>query len=355
MTRPHDGRVGGAADLAVTAPAVSSPPGHGTAGVPLTERILSRLPGPRLAWMLCWALVPWLNLAAVGVLGAADWTGTGAPPTGELLNRTAVSCAILLSLWGAARLTDNLQRVGAALTEVVEQDESDVRALFRGMDSTVAPLLLTAAGVLVLPLDEALTGEPRAAVIQGATWVIVGIPLWTAIWVYLTLQLGFNRLGRGHLTLHGYRGDRSLGLRPVGRLAFTGFWMLIGSVGPLVLTNASDTPGVILGIAVLLVGLGLFFLSLRRLNRQMVVVKQRELDLARDLYMQAYDKVRNQPTLEVLQGQVSLLNAAEALEKRAERIQEWPFDEATFARVITIASSAAATIIARMLLDPVGL
>jgi len=106
---------------------------------------------------------------------------------------------------------------------VVEQDESDVRALFRGMDSTVAPLLLTAAGVLVLPLDEALTGEPRAAVIQGATWVIVGIPLWTAIWVYLTLQLGFNRLGRGHLTLHGYRGDRSLGLRPVGRLAFTGF------------------------------------------------------------------------------------------------------------------------------------
>ena len=25
-------------------------------------------------------------------------------------------------------------------------------------------------------------------------------------------------------------------------LAFTGFWVLVGSVGPLVLTNASDTP-----------------------------------------------------------------------------------------------------------------
>ena len=352
MTSSHDGRVGGAAELAVTAPAASSPPG-GTSGVPLTERILSRLPGPRLAWMLVWALVPWANLVAVRVSGAAEWTG--APPVAEVLNRAAVSCAILLSLWGAARLTDNLRRVGVALTEVVEQDEGDVRALFRGMDSTVAPLLLTAAGVLVLPLDEALTGEPRAALIQGATWVIVGIPLWTAIWVYVTLQLGFNRLGRGHLTLHGYRGDRSLGLRPVGRLAFTGFWMLIGSVGPLVLTNASDTPGVLLGITVLAVGVGLFFLSLHRLNRQMVVVKQRELDLARGLYMQAYAKVREQPTLEMLQGQVGLLNAAEALEKRAERIQEWPFDEATFARVITIASSAAATIIARFLLDPIGL
>jgi hypothetical protein len=71
--------------------------------------------------------------------------------------------------------------------------------------------------------------------------VIVGIPLRPAVWVYLTLQLGFDRLGRGHLNPARYRGDRSLGLRPVGRLAFTGFWMLVGSVGPLVLTNASDT------------------------------------------------------------------------------------------------------------------
>jgi hypothetical protein len=192
-------------------------------------------------------------------------------------------------------------------------------------------------------------------VIRAVTWVIIGIPLWTAVWVYLRLQRGFDRLGRGHLTLLGYRGDRSLGLRPVGRLAFTGFWMLIGSVGPMVLTNASDLPGVILGVAVLAVGVGLFFLSLRRLNRRMVAVKQRELTLARDLYMQAYETVRDQPTLEVLQGQVGLLNAAEALEKRAERIQEWPFDEATFARVVTIASSAGATIIARFLLDPIGL
>ena len=42
----------------------------------------------------------------------------------------------------------------------------------------------------------------------------------------------------------------------MGRLAFTGFWMLIGSVGPLVLTNASDPPGVILEVAVLAVGVG---------------------------------------------------------------------------------------------------
>jgi acyl-CoA reductase-like NAD-dependent aldehyde dehydrogenase len=87
----------------------------------------------------------------------------------------------------------------------------------------------------------------------------------------------------------------------------------------------------------------------------MVAVKQRELERAVDLYRQAYQPVRDEPTLEVLQRQTALLSAAEALEKRAERIQEWPFDEATFARVVTITSSVAAVVIARIILDPVGL
>jgi hypothetical protein len=43
------------------------------------------------------------------------------------------------------------------------------------------------------------------------------------------------------------------------------------------------------------------------------------------------------------------------LERRAERILVWPFDEATFARVVAIASSVTAGIIARLLLEPVGL
>jgi hypothetical protein len=38
---------------------------------------------------------------------------------------------------------------------------------------------------------------------------------------------------------------------------------------------------------------------------------------------------------------------------RADRIQEWPFDEATFARVVAIASMA--TIITSLILNPVGL
>ena len=321
---------------------------------PLTERILSRLPGSRLAWILVWSLVPWVNVAIVLASGGLEWDTT-ADLTSELLNRAAVSVAVLLSLWGAARINRDLSRLRITLTDAVEQERPDVERIFRGIDSTAGPLLLTAAVAVVLPLDEALRGDAGAAILQAATWLVFGIPVSTAVWVYLALQLGLDRLGRGHLTLRPYSGDRTLGLEPVGGLAFTGFWMLFGAVTPIVLTSSADLPTVIVGSLVLLVALCLFFLSVRGLHRQMTSIKHRELHRAASLYSQAYEKVQENPTLEVLEQQTPLLNAAENLEKRAERIQAWPFDEPTFARVATIATSAVATIVARMLLAPTGL
>ena len=60
--------------------------------------------------------------------------------------------------------------------------------------------------------------------------------------------------------------------------------------------------------------------------------------------------MRAEGTLEALERRSSLLSAAEALEKRAERIQEWPFDEGVFARVVAISSTVVAAILARLLL-----
>jgi hypothetical protein len=49
----------------------------------------------------------------------------------------------------------------------------------------------------------------------------------------------------------------------------------------------------------------------RGLHRQMIAVRERELELARGLYMQTYQQVRDQLTLEVLERQAGLLKAAE--------------------------------------------
>jgi hypothetical protein len=348
-------RAAGVGDGSPTADATvnstGEPAGH---TAPLTERILSRLPGSRVGWIIVWSLVPWANIAIILVAGGLEWNTT-AGLSAELLNRAAVSVAVLLSLWGAARLNRDFIRLRVTLTAAVEQERPDVDRIFRGIGSTAGPLLLTAAVAVVLPLDETLRGDAAAAILQAATWLLFGIPLSTAVWVYLALQLGLDRLGRGHLTLRPYSGDRTLGLEPVGGLAFTGFWMLFGAVAPLVLTSFADLPTVIVGSTVLVVAFSLFFLSVRGLHRQMTAIKHRELQRAVFLYSQAYAKVDENPTLDVLEEQSPLLNAAENLEKRAERIRAWPFNEPTFAWVATIGTSVVAIIVARVLLAPTGL
>jgi hypothetical protein len=194
-----------------------------------------------------------------------------------------------------------------------------------------------------------------SAVLRGATWIVIGIALWTFLWTYASLQLGLNRVGRERLLPDAVPVDPGLGVRPLGGVAFMGLWMLFAWLVPVLLTGLPDVVGVILGLLVLSAGLAAFFLSLLRLHRQMVEVKATELAIARELYARAYEPVRTARTLDALEQQQGLLGAADGLEKRAHAIHEWPIDEGIFARVVTIATSVTAIAVARLILDPLGL
>ena len=87
----------------------------------------------------------------------------------------------------------------------------------------------------------------------------------------------------------------------------------------------------------------------------MIKVKKQELEVARRLYAEAYEPVRQDPTLKSLERQHSLLGAADALEKRARAIHDWPREEGTWAWVIGIATSVVAIACARLVLTPLGL
>jgi hypothetical protein len=166
---------------------------------------------------------------------------------------------------------------------------------------------------------------------------------------------GLNRLGRRCLVPESVPVDPGLGLQPLGRIATTGLWMLLIWLVPVLLTGLPDVAGFVVGMLVLAAALATFFLSLVGLHRQMVEVKTGELAIARELYEQAYKPVHDARTLEVLETQRSLLGAADALEKRANAIHEWPFDEGTVTRVITITTSVIAITIGRLILGPFGL
>jgi hypothetical protein len=91
------------------------------------------------------------------------------------------------------------------------------------------------------------------------------------------------------------------------------------------------------------------------LHRQMLEVKGDELALARVLYAEAYAPVRDERPLDALDRQRSLLSAADALEKRADAIHDWPIGERTWAWVIGLATSVVAITAGRVVVTAVGL
>lgn len=294
-------------------------------------------------WIVLWALVPALNAGANLLLDRDSrspiWEQRGVLVA---LNYAILTVSILITIWGVRRLAERL--------ESLRRSEP-----FRAMNNVAAPLFLSAATAAAFGLSTGVADGWAPGLLRAVTWLLVGLPLWTYLWTYVVLHLGLDRLGREQLVPDAVNVDPGLGLRPLGGVAFMGLWMLLVWLAPLVLTGLPDVVGVVIGLLVLAGALGVFFLSLFRLHRQMVEVKARELEIARRLYGEAYQPVRRAPTLEALDNQRGLLGAADALEKRAQSIHEWPIDEGTLARVLTIATSVVAITVARLILDPLGL
>lgn len=319
----------------------------------VSDRVLDRLPGSRVAWIGAWATIPWLNAGANLLLGQERTS-----PVWEqgavlvVLSYVAVSFAIVVSLWGASHITRRLEALYQTTSTIADGEPSE---LFRGMNSVVGPVVGAGAAAILFGASTVVRDGWAAGALRGATWFVVGLALFSFIWTYASLLLGLDRLGRARLVPGMVHVDPGLGLRPLGNLATSGLWMLLAWIVPVLLTGLPDVIGAVAGMSVLAAVLAAFFLSLFRIHRQMVEVKASELVIARDLYAQAYEPVREARTLEALERQRRLLGAADALEKRARDIHEWPFSERTPTLVITIATSVTAMTIGRLILDPLGL
>ena len=316
---------------------------------PLTERVLGRLPGSSWVWIIAFAAVPWINAGINLLLGTERTSAVWEQSTAFIVaNYAALSFATGFTFWASGRLTRLLEPIRRASPESAGEP-------FRGMNNARWPLVIAVGTDLVFGIVTFFQVGWEEAVIRGTTWLVIGIPLWTFVWTYASLLLGLNRVGRQRLVPDTLHVDPGLGVQALGRLAATGLWMMLIWLVPVLLTGLPDLAGFILGTLVLGGVLGVFFLSLAGLHGQMAEVKRSELAIARDLYAQAYRPVRETPNLETLEAQRSLLAAADALEKRANAIHEWPFDDATVTRVLTITTSVIAITIGRLILDPFGL
>jgi ABC-type multidrug transport system fused ATPase/permease subunit len=166
--------------------------------------------------------------------------------------------------------------------------------------------------------------------------------------------LGLARLGRARLALDPFPQDRTLGLGPVGSIAFTGFALLFAIAVPIVIADLDDSLTTTIALLVLLVSVPVFFLSMWRLHRQMTEAKTRYIEEARRLYAAAYEPVRTNPTVETLRQQSDALSAAQALEDRAHKILEWPISEGVTAVIAVIFVGVVTSLIVRVIFIAAG-
>lgn len=324
------------------------------AALPLTSRVLRSLPGSTGAWRLAWGLAPVAQAAVITPLA----TEAGLNPYGWALFAVAIPFNLVLTfcivhaLWASERLVAGARALRPALERTADAPHRDP---FAGIDAARPPVVATVVIVAALAFDALRRSTVPIVLVMATFEVVTYLPIITWVWTFVMLMVGLRRLGRERLGLDTYGGDRSLGLRPVGRLAATGFWAFVANLVPILALNVTYPLGLGLGLACFLAGVIAFFLSLHGLHRQMLAVKRAAVARAQTLYADAYAPLRLDATLETLQRQSPLLGAAEALERRAEGIQTWPFTNAILARILLIASSVFTAIVTRLTLNSVGL
>jgi cbb3-type cytochrome oxidase subunit 3 len=323
--------------------------------LPLTERLLGRLPGPRLAWVLAWAAAP----IAAGLLPSAYLATVGIKPlTVRLLIGLVFAYEVVLAVWAVGRFSRERDTVQRSVDQLAAHPEQAATPVFGGMASTWGPLALTLLFVAVTVWRTAVLGGLWAALRWLPVALLVNLPLLTAVWVYLALLLGLNRLGRRTLSLTAFPQDLSLGLGAVGRLAITAFWIYGAGFAPVLLVNFANPLGLLLLLGLFLLGVLVFFGCLQGLHRQLLAARRHYLEWAGQLYARAYEPIRS-GSLAAMGEQAQLLQAAEVVQRRAEAIQRWPFQQRRLVQIAgivgTVVTFVITGIITRLVLVRLGL
>lgn len=315
------------------------------------QRLMRRFPGPKVLWGLLIASVPvaaaWLPSSYIATVGDASLER-------RLLAGAVFGYAVALSIFAVGYFESRVHEVRGSLDELTPgHADTD---LFAGYSSALGPILLTAAFVVVTVGRTIMLTDFATGLAWLPISVVTNVPLMAAFWLYVVVLLGLRRLSRQTLSLEAFPEDSSLGLAPVGRLAYTAFWIFVAASAPILVVNAGYTARLALTLGVFVVGLVVFFASLWGLHRQLVSARQEHIARARRLYSQAYEPVRSD-SADALARQANVLLAAKAIEEEAQSIQKWPFDDRRFkevaAVIVTVVTFSITGIVTRLIYENV--
>jgi hypothetical protein len=316
-------------------------------GIPITERMLRRIPGPRWVLIALWAaavlMTPLVLVAAKRITGS----GTEADSLGELAPQAVLAGVVVLLLCGVARLVNQARTLGPDVQRLTN-DKQLLSEARRGSDFAGPAGLSAAVLMLVSSSSWSVNGVvPTISVLPLLALAI--LPVMTFVWTYIRLLLGIDQLGRARLALEPFPQDRSLGLGAVGSQASSGFVLLVAAAVPTLLATTRNPTTFFIALAILGLNIPIFFMSMWGLHRQMSGAKARYVSEARALYAAAYEPLRANASLAVLRRQASVLDAAQALEDRAGRIQAWPVSDGLIAIIGFVVAGVTSGMVVRFI------
>jgi hypothetical protein len=315
---------------------------------PLTERVLARLGRHRLLWMLGWGLLPFAAYeVSFRLYHLPTYPGRAVAIGSAYVN--------LLALWAMAKLSADLGALRPLVRRLTAGTPAATSWPFQAAESIAGPVAVGVTTTVLWNVVDFLRYPGQATVLLIPVMFAAWLPAQTLVWFFGTLLVGLDRLGRMPLRLVPFEEDRSLGLRPLGSVAFASFALFTAGILPMVATQWRDPRGVISNLLVFLGAVTLFFASLHRLHTQLVAAKAVALQQAHSLYVEAFRPIRARWSLGGAAEQSVRLTAAEAIERRAAAIQEWPLDEGLLTRLAAIITSVMGVILARLILSRFGL
>lgn len=343
-------------DLAAREEAAAGTPAEraASAQVPVTERVIAALPGPRLFWTVLWAGWTLATLIILRSLAPAQLPVFFDPDETTTTFGGVVGYSMFIFLFGIRKLGRD---VAALLPSVEQLTEGRMRQgePFRAMGSIWWPVMINLVLLVPFEIPRFLNAGSALSLFSAAVGFVGWFPLATFAWMAGAVLWGLHHLGGSSLALVSFEADRSLGLRPFGALAFVPVLIYTAAAFPLILiTGVLDIRDAVIILGLLIGLLALSFASLRRLRRQLLEAKGRTLRWARGLYGDALDPVRDGGIAELRAGAPELM-AAESVERRAAAIQEWPFDEGIFRVIVAMVTSVVTAILARLILSQLNL
>jgi hypothetical protein len=321
--------------------------------LPLSERLVRALPGSSTTKILLWAsLGPIRPLIAFGVLLLI---GEGALAT-FVLDRNLViqwlfGYIVIVALTSTRSLRRDLEGI---LRAIPSEERNAARRHAEPIGWSIPPLVIAVALTTIAAAGrEAAYPLPMVAS-DALILLLILIPVGAWVWTYAVALWRLDEIGRALVDESPFPGDKTLGTRPLGELAFRGFVAFSAAVVPFLVILATSAFDVAQGLGLFLLGVAVFVVALWRVRRRLVTAKARHVARARQLYDAAVKPLRNAPSAELLNENAATITAADALLARANALAEWPIDEAVPARLLAIVFAVVTTVISAFVLRTIG-